>query len=255
MAYTRLYDAEMERITKNKIGASAIVTYMSLVSFDHKNKGYCNPSIDTLMQKMQGQYSRSSLEKALVKLQEAGLLIRGKRTAIDRFKLPVRSAAIDEFLAAAKVTEDPPEKVTIPEPVTCDGGTRNMLLHNTTNGIDSFLYYKPAIDEIRIARERFSPDSFPDKFLRTIEENYGLGKAPVKGQIPKLKEILRNAKRRPQIRELDGESKGGKGEHIESESADPIYPPDHPIHLPNSMPPMERIKYAREYWENLNDEI
>jgi hypothetical protein len=220
MAYTRLYDAELQKITEHRLGATAIMTYLSLTSFDHRNRGYCNPSIDTILEKMNGSYSLSSVEKAFVKLSKSGLIIKGPRSSKKRFRLPVRLSAIVSFVESQKVTEDSSEKVTNPEPVTCEGENRNMLLHNRSNGIDSILYYKPAIDEIRIARTRFPEESFEESFLSTIEANYGKGKAPVKGQIPKLKEILRNSKRRPQQRELDGESKGGKGERNETDSED-----------------------------------
>ena len=220
MAYTRLYDAELQKITENRLGATAIMTYLSLTSFDHRSRGYCNPSIPTILEKMNGEYSLSSVEKAFVKLSKSGLIVKGPRSSKTRFRLPIRLKAILAFEEAQKVSKDPPEKVTIPEPVTCDGENRNMLRHNRTNGIDSILYYKPAIDEIKLARTKFDEDSFPDRFLQTIEANYGQGKAPVKGQIPKLKEILRNAKRKRQKRELDGDSKCGKGVRNETDSED-----------------------------------
>jgi len=220
MSYGRIYAREMKRLSAAGLSASAILVYMALAArcFDDKTCA-AFPTYDTLCKDLGGNYSRSSIEKGIKKLVDAGIIKRNSPRSKTRFELTVRKAAIFEheleqksYAAAKKSSSQVVSHVT---------DKKCNIVHHNNNNVKTLFLSKPEISELGQIILGHNSGSWPSNFLLAIQKKALAGKALKKGQIPKFLELRK--KHRSVYGEPQIES-GGKGERISNPDKDLSHP-------------------------------
>ena len=224
--YIRLFNSELEAMAQCKLSASAILVYTVLCKFDIGKTGKVFPSIQTIGNHLEGQYSRSSIEKAIQHLVKHKLIIRGRKTSKDRFTLPLRIEAYETY----QNRNLNPENVTglgqkNPEDVTVE--TRNILREKKIKHELDPLFIKGKISEIDIAFGKFPKNrTWERNFLSSIRKIIKNRKALTKEQSYKLEQVLTNSKRFAIAKPHAEPKKGGQGS-LCSNSANPDHLEEH----------------------------
>jgi len=230
MNYTRIFERELNRLAESGLSASAILVYMALAKRDYDGSGEVFPNIDTLQADLGGNYSRSSIEKALKKLVDAKLILRNAPRSKKRWVLVVRKAALFQFNLEQVKQHEEAEKSYSQEPPHVTDKNRNILRHKKNKRKTLFLY-KPEISELGQMIQHQKPGSWPSDFLLAVQKK-ALENRPLKrGQIKKYLELRKQYRKRLGIIHLETDGKGeAHGRVYESDLADTSLSPtaDHP---------------------------
>tara|TARA_R110000824_G_scaffold241807_2_gene430579 strand:+ start:2349 stop:3071 length:723 start_codon:yes stop_codon:yes gene_type:complete len=219
MSFTRIFPRELDRLSAAGLSASAILVYMALAARCYDDEeGSVYPNHDTISNDLGGNYSRSSIEKAVKKLVDAGLIKRNSPRSKKRYILIVRKVAIFEHELETKSYAAEKSSSQLPSHVT--DKTRSML-RQKKNNVRTLFLSKSEISELGQIIQAYNIGSWPSNFLIAIQKKALAGKALKKGQVTKylqLRKKHRGVYGDPQI------ESGGKGEQLESLDTDQSHP-------------------------------
>jgi predicted transcriptional regulator len=212
MTYTRLFAGELQILAQSGLSGSSILVYIALTKYDHTEDCIVHPKISTLLQDLDNQYHRSSVEKALRKLIDSGLIKRIRTDRKNRWQLIVRSRAIDEFEISKKVTDKGKSYSQGASNVT-DKTRKGLRTLKKRKGNTLFLY-KPDAEIISELIVFYDPGEWCHDFLQSCLILKARNQ-PLKGdQIKKYQALIR--KHKGDLTRRESES-GSEGERMENE--------------------------------------